>query len=105
MIEATVAANGWLVLYTHTWRDTTETATASAVNALCAQIENAGAEIVTAKEAFEIFQNAWQAGDYLGPWNECSDWTNIDAYETHAAANAGSAMNQIGEYDFRGNEQ
>lgn len=96
-----VSNNGWLVLYMHLRKDTGQTATVAALNTIIANIENAGAEIVTATEAFEVFKNAWQAGDYLGPWNDYSDWATLGIeYETHTAADAGSAVNQLGQTDL-----
>lgn len=97
----TVANDGWLVLYMHLRKDTGQTATASTLNTIIANIEQAGAEIVTATEGFEVFRNAWQAGDYLGPWNTFSDWSTANVeYETHTADDAGSAVNQLGQTDL-----
>ena len=101
IVTDAVNNNGWLVLYLHFWRDTDVTATASALNSLFAQIESAGAEIVTATEGFEVFRNAWQAGDYLGPWNQFGDWASLGLeYEDHTAADAGSAVSMTGETDL-----
>lgn len=99
VVEDTVDDNGWLVMYLHFWKDTQETCTATTLNAIIDNIIQAGAEVVTATEAFEIFRNAWQSGDYLGGWNNVDNW-GIE-YEDHTSADAGSAVNQLGDTDLK----
>lgn len=98
-----VANNGWLVLYMHLHKDTGLTATAATINAIIDNIIDSGADIVTATEAFDIFRNAWQTGDYLGPWNTFGSW-GIE-YETHTANDAGCAVNMIGQWDLPSSKQ
>lgn len=99
IVEDAVDDNGWLILYTHFKKDTGGTITATSLNAIIDAIEQAGAEVVTATEAFKIFRNAWQSGDYLGKWNQVNSW-GIE-YEDHTSADAGSAVNQLGDTDLK----
>lgn len=88
--------NSWLVMYTHSFQiadGQIPTDGKSQIERLKEIIEyciSEGVDIVTASEGFEVFGNAWQAGDYLGEHN-----TDMTLHETQ-----GSAMNKLGQYDF-----
>lgn len=90
-IDETIENNGWLVLYSHTWEayeqnaqrpvdvditlyPTTAEAQTQRIKEIIEYIQElqgqgSNIEIVTVKKGFEMFGNAWQAGDYLGLWN------------------------------------
>ena len=53
-----------------------------------AYAQSKGVDIVTPSEAFEIFGNAVQCGDYLGYWNT-----------------EGYAVNKLGQYDYADNKK
>jgi hypothetical protein len=92
VIQQTIENNGWLVLYSHTFQayeadaqrpvnvdttlyPTTAGAQTQRIKEIIEYIQELQAggsniEIVTVKKGFEMFGNAWQAGDYLGQWND-----------------------------------
>ena len=88
--------NSWLIMYTHTFQiadgqvPTDGKSQLERLEEIIQYCIQEGVDIVTASEGFEVFGNAWQAGDYLGEHN-----TDMTLHATQ-----GSAMNKLGQYDF-----
>ena len=110
MIDECIAANGWLVFTLHSWlmpegqrkpiyANTDQFGLLEDIIEYIQELQTGGSpvKIVTASEGFETFGNAWQAGDYLGHWNE-EVLTNTPTLGDHTIP--GSAMNKLGQYDI-----
>ena len=103
LIDEAIENKSWLILYTHSFQMATGTQPTDNVTQLerLAEIieyiidlrdnENADIDIVTTAEAFEMFENAMQFGDYLG-----EDLNENMTLHTQK----GSAVNKLGQYDF-----
>lgn len=110
MIDECIAANGWLVLTLHSWlmpegkrqeafADVDQLGLLEDIIEYIEELQTGGSNIrvVTASEGFATFGNAWQAGDYLGYWNE-QTLTNTPTLGDHSQP--GCAINKLGQYDF-----
>jgi len=67
MVDECVANNGWLIFVTHAFYMTS--AQETMLGELIEYIQSLNVDTVTMSDAFEIFGNAYEAGDYLGYWN------------------------------------
>jgi len=110
MIDECVTANGWLVFVMHSWlmppdkqqsphTGIDQFGLLEDIIEYIQELQTGGSdiEIVTASKGLETFGNAWQAGDYLGHWNE-QTLTNTPTLGDHSQA--GCAINKLGQYDF-----
>lgn len=111
MIDECIASNGWLVFTMHSWLmppdktkeeygDTDQLGLLEDIIEYIQELQTGGSdiEIVTASKGLETFGNAWQAGDYLGHWNEQTFTTGAANFGDHSQP--GCAINKLGQYDF-----
>ena len=110
MIDECISSNGWLVFTMHSWlmpegkrqspwENVDQLGLLEGIIEYIQQLQGNGSdiEIVTASKGLETFGNAWQAGDYLGHWNE-QTLTNMPTLGDHSQP--GCAINKLGQYDF-----
>lgn len=116
LIDECVRNNSWLVIMTHAWmmpigcayrlehdaengieESLDEFALIEQAIEYVQQLQRDGSKvkIVTALEGFEMFKNAYEAGDYLGYWNE-----NYEPAVIYEHNKGGLAINKLGDIDF-----
>lgn len=103
IIDDAVTNNGWIVLMLHSrlmvdGQKQEEYESIDQIGLLEDVIDYAiaqGMSIVNPSEGFDIFGNAWQAGDYIGPWN--NDLTKA------GHTKPGCACDRLGNADFPSN--
>lgn len=100
LIQEAIDNNSWLILYTHSFQMESGQQPTDGVtqfqrmeeiiqHILTLKAGGTDIDIITVKDGFEMFGNAMQFGDYLGPWNETAEHSQ-----------PGAAINKLGQYDF-----
>lgn len=103
VIDECVSQNGWLIFVSHAaympegsrrpgYENVDQVQLLSDTIDYILSLKNGGTDIdiVTASEAFAMFGNAYEAGDYLGYWNESQNYHTVP----------GCAISKEGKWDF-----
>lgn len=83
-VDLAITNNALLVFEMHTWHSDFDATQRQYFDDIIAYIKTTSARIVTMDTAMQMFENAYESGDFLGIWN-----------------NSGWAINKLGQYQSR----
>lgn len=69
LVDECIEKNGWLIFELHTWREEFDTTQQQYLDDVIAYIKEKGVLIKTPSNAFDVFGNQIQSGDFLGKRN------------------------------------